>query len=166
MSSKPSQHSVYSIRGLPAGVWGESYVVVTAYESTPNELAGEFFIMTKLPQEALNSGALKITVSALPKELGVIDLEFALKESLRQTEISLMDQLESRAAELGRPDVAYLQFELKPTTTSDLLRCWMNERFKPQLIDIQAKTQCRSLKQYLGFFSQVGPIVRVGWDAI
>ena len=156
MTTEPSRFSVYSIRGLPAGVWGESYAVVAAFESAPNELTTEFFVMTKRPKEALNSGALKIAVSPLPPELGKIDIEFALQEGLRQTELSLMDLLEARAAELSRPDVAYLQFELKPTNTGDLLGCWMRGQFNSQLKEVQAKTQCRPLAQYLGFFTQAG----------
>lgn len=146
MSSKTSQYSVYSICGLPAGVWGESYVVVTAYESTPVELAGEFFILTKRPQEALNFGALKIAASALPPEFGKIDIEFVLRESLCQSDRLLNDMLEARAVELARPDVACLRFELKPNTTTGLLHCWMNGRFKPQLKDIQTKTQSNAMR--------------------
>ena len=162
MTTEPSKFSVYSIRGLPAGVWGESYAVVTAFESTPKELTTEFFIMTKRPKEALNSGTLKVVVSALPPELGKIDIEFALQEGLRQTELSLMNLLETRAAELSRPDVAYLQFELKPTKTGALLGCWMRGQFNSQLKDVQASTQCLPLARYLGLLSQVSVITRAG----
>jgi hypothetical protein len=162
MTTASSKFSVYSIRGLPAGVWGESYAVVAAFESAPNELTTEYFLMTKRPKEALNSGAFKVAVSPLPPELGKIDLEFALQEGLFQMELSLMDLLEARAAELSRPDVAYLQFELKSTNTGNLLGCWMRGQFNSQLKEIQAKTQCRPLAQYLGLLSQVGIITRAG----
>jgi hypothetical protein len=162
MTTQPPKYSVFSIRGLPAGVWGESYAVITAFESAPNELTAEFFIMTKRPKEALHSGSLKIAVSPLPPELGKIDIEFALQEGLRQTEISLINLLETRATELSRPDVAYLQFELKSTPSGYLLSCWMRGQFNSQLKEIQTRTQCRSLAQYLGLFSQVGIITRGG----
>lgn len=161
MTTEPSKFSVYSIRGLPAGVWGESYAVIAAFESAPSELTTEFFILTKRPKETLSSGHLKIEVSPLPPELGKIDLEFASEEGLRQTELSLMDLLEVRAAELSRPDVAYLQFELKPTNTGCLLGCWMRGQFNSQLKEIQGITQCHPLARYLGFFSQVSIITRV-----
>ena len=162
MAPEPSKFSVYSIRGLPAGVWGESYAIVAAFESAPNELTTEFFVITKRPKEALNSGNLKIAVSPLPPELGKIDLDFALQEGLQQTELLLMDMLEARASELSRPDVAYLQFELKPTNTGVLLGCWMRGQFNSQLKEVQAKTQCPPLARYLGLFSQVGIITRTG----
>jgi hypothetical protein len=156
------QYSVYSIRGLPAGVWGESYAVVTAFESAPNELTTEFFIMTKRPTEALHAGSIKIAVSPLPPELGKIDLEFAMQEGLNQTQFLLENLLETRATELSRPDVAYLQFELKQTPTGHLLGCWMRGQFNSQIKGVQAGTQCRPLARYLGLLSQVGAITRKG----
>lgn len=162
MTTQISKFCVYSIRGLPAGVWGESYAIVTAFESTPNELTTEFFIMTKLPKEALNSGNLKVVVSPLPPELGKIDLDFALQEGQRETELSLMNLLEARAAELSRSDVAYLQFELKPTKTGYLLGCWMRGQFNSQLKEVQVSTQCPLLAQYLRLLSQVSVINRAG----
>ncbi|WP_156862538.1 hypothetical protein [Casimicrobium huifangae] len=161
MTTESPKYSVFSIRGLPAGVWGESYAVVTAFESAPDELTTEFFIMTKRPNETLNSGAVKIRVTPLPPELGKIDMEFASEEGLRQTELALMTLLEERAAELSRPDVAYLQFELKPTNTGALLGCWMRGQFNSQIKEVQAKTKCRLLARYLDLYSQVGIIRRV-----
>lgn len=155
-----ASYVVYSVRGLPAGVWGESYVVVTAFESAPDELKSEFFLMTKRPTEALHSGAVTIKVSPLPEELGKIDLEFALQEGVRQVELSMTDLLERRAVELSRPDLAYLQFELKPTSSENLLGCWMRGQFNAQLKDMQGSTRCQPLKSYLGLFSQVGIITR------
>lgn len=162
MVTEPSKFSIYSIRGLPAGVWGESYAIVTAFESAPNELTTEFFLMTRRPKESLNCGTLRVAVSPLPPELGKIDLDFTLQEGLRQAECLLTDLLEARAAELSRPDVAYLQFELKLTNTGDLLGSWMRGQFKPQIDEIRAKTQCRPLARYLDLLSQVGTITRAG----
>lgn len=155
MGNGSSKHSVYSIRGLPAGVWGESYAIVTAFESGSRKLTTECFVLTKRPKEALNSAAFTIAVTTLPPELGTIDLEFALQEGLRQTEVLLMDGLEARATELSRPDVAYMQFELKPTNTGHLLGCWMRGQYNSQLMEIQRRTQCRTLAQYLGLLHQV-----------
>lgn len=66
MEHDSSKYSMYSIRGLPAGVWGESYAVVTAFESGSRELTTEYFVLTKRPKEALHSAAFKIAVTSLP----------------------------------------------------------------------------------------------------
>lgn len=160
MPNESERYSVYSIRGLPAGVWGESYAVITAFESTANEFITEFFVLTKRPCESLNYNKLKISVSPLPPELGKIDLEFALQEGLQQTDILLMEMLDKRADELSRPDIAFLQFELKHVNTGVLLGCWMRGQFNAQLKEIQSNTKCPSLARYLGLFSQVGIITR------
>lgn len=162
MTTEPSRFSVYSIRGLPAGVWGESYAIVTAFESAPNELTTESFLMTRRPKESLNCGTLRVAVGPLPPELGKIDLDFTLQEGLRETERLLVDLLEARAVELSSLDIAYLQFELKLTNTGDLLGCWMRGQFNSQIREIHAKTQCRPLARYLGLLFQVGTITRTG----
>lgn len=129
-----SRFSVYSIRELPAGVWGESYAIVTAFESGSKELTTECFLITKRPKEDMHSCALPIEVSPIPVELGTIDLDFALQEGLREADLLLMNVLEARATELDRPDVAHFRYELKPTNRGDLLGCCAKEenrlRFK------------------------------------
>ncbi len=162
MPSAKEKYAVYSIRGLPAGVWGESYAVVTAFESAENEFSSEFFVITKRPEESLNSSGIKIEVSPLPEELGKIDLDFALQEGLQQTDILLMEMLEARATELSRPDLAYLKYELIPMNSGNLLSNWMRGQFNSQLSEIKSKTNCPSLSRYLGLLSQVGIITRYG----
>ncbi len=162
MSNDTEKYAVFSIRGLPAGVWGESYAIVTAFESAPKELTSEYFVLTKRPKEALHQDTLRIVVSPLPPELGTIDIDFALQEGVHRTETLLMDGLDARAVELSRPDVAHLQFELKSTNTGDLLSCWMRGLFNSQITEVQRTTQCRSLARYLGLMSQVSITTRAG----
>ncbi len=162
MSNSTSPYAVYSIGGLPAGLWGESYVVNASYERNPDEFVSEYFILTKRPLEAMNSGAVTFSSSPIPPDLGTINLEFALQEGLEQAKIRLYDLLEARAIELGRPDLAYLQFDLKPSRTGHLLGCWMRGQFNAQLSQIGQATQCPPLKRYLGLLSQVAVTRRAG----
>lgn len=155
-----SSYSVYSIRGLPAGLWGESYAVVTAFESAPNELTSEYFLMTKRPAEALHSGSVSIAVTPLPEALGQIDSEFALREGVFQLETLMSDLMEKRAADLSRPELAHLQFELRLANSGNLLSCWMRGQFNKQLSEMKDKTNCKLLQSYLGLLSQVGQITR------
>lgn len=161
MSNATSRYSVYSIGGLPAGVWGESYVVVTAYERVQDELVTEYFVLTKRPREALHAGSMIIAASPIPPDLGTIDLEFALQEGQEQARLDLYEMLEARGTELSRPDLAYLQFDLKPSRAGHLLGCWMRGQFNSQISEIKHATNSPSLKQYLGLLSQVA-ITRVG----
>jgi hypothetical protein len=162
MNNTTSHYAVYSIVGLPAGLWGESYVIATSYERSQDQLVAEYFILTNRPHEAMNSGSVTIAVSPIPPDLGTIDLEFALQEGQEQAKLRLYDLLEARATELGRPDLAYLQFDIKPSRTGHLLGCWMRGQFNAQLSEIGQATQCPSLKRYLSLLSQVSVIRRAG----
>lgn len=154
-----AKYKVYSIRRLPAGVWGESYAVVTAFESGPDELTTEHFVLTKRPSEKLHSGRLQICVGAVPSELGSFDMNFALQEGFREAELHLMDLLDRRADELQRPDVALLQFELQPVDGGHIVGSWMRGLFNDQFLQIEASTECGPLKRYLSFLPQV-PVLR------
>lgn len=144
----------YSIRGLPAGVWGESYAIVTAIEMSPNELRTEYFVLTKRPTETLHNSSLRINVTPLPLELEQIDLDFALDQGKNQVELLLMDGLENRAAELSRPDIAYLQFELKELPSLSLMSPWTRGLFNAQIVQIGQATKCTALSRYIGLLSQ------------
>jgi len=108
MTDNASKYATYMLRGLPAGVFGESYAIVTGTEVAQGEYRAEHFILTQRPSDALHHGAVDISGDSFPNELGTVDTDFALAEAYRQVEIDLLLLLEKRATELGRPDVAYL----------------------------------------------------------
>jgi hypothetical protein len=154
MSNTNSDYTVYWIDGLPAGVFGESYVVCAAYD-LPNEVfCGEWYILTLRPKEALHHGTIDVSSKGLPPELGVIDIEFARSEALAQAKIDLLDMLEKRSLELKREDLAYLPFDLRKIT-SPLLGCWMRGRFNAQLTQVKDLTSAPNLSTYLRLMQQV-----------
>ncbi len=132
---------------------GESFVVVAVADSD-GTLAGEFFILTTRPKEALQMGSTLMPVGDIPPELGPLHAHFALDEAQRQAELVLFDGLEARALELGRPDVAFYPFELRPTTSGRLFSCWWHGQFNEQLRHIGASTKCRPLARYVGLLAQ------------
>ena len=89
----------------------------------------------------------------IPPEAGEIDIDFAIDEALGQAEIDLSLMLEKRAAELNRPDLAYLPFELEERRGS-LMSCWMRGCFAQQLTTIRNSTKCSSLAFYLELLQQ------------
>lgn len=159
MSNPTSMYTTYMVKGLPAGVFGEAYVVVAGAEVMPATYRAEYCILMQKPVESMNVGGFDIATATFPPELGPIDAEFVCEESLRQAEIHLLELLETRAAELGRPEVAHLHFELKECTTP-LLGCWMRGRFTKQLIELNGKVQCQPLRTYLTAVQQVQIIRR------
>ena len=160
MTDKTSKYSTYMLRGLPAGVFGEAYAIVSGTEVAQGEYRAEYFILTQRPGEALHIGAFDISGNSFPVELGTVDTDFAITEAYRQVEIDLLLLLEKRAAELGRPDLAYLPFELAQRP-NPFVGCWMRGRFINQIKAVTDATKCPLLARYLGFLQQIS-VVRHG----
>lgn len=149
------------LHGLPAGVFGETYVIVTGTELSIGEYSAEYFILTQRPSEALHMGAFVISGNSFPTELGTVDTDFALSEAYVQAEIDMLLLLEKRATELGRPDIAYLPFELKQRP-SPFVGCWMRGCFTNQLMAVKDATKSPSLASYLSLLKQISVTRRPG----
>lgn len=160
MIGDTSQYNVHRLGGLSAGIWGESYVILTAFEAPPDEVATEFFVLTTRPTEALHWGSSWIQTIPIPEHLGLIDLEFAKSEGRTQVEVLVSEMLEARADELGRPDVAYRPFQLGAAESGSLLGCWMRGKFKAQLKEISTLTKCGRLQRYLNLLPSVSIMIR------
>jgi len=156
MTDTISKYTVYQLRGLPPGVFGESYVVVACDDGFKGKFRAEHHILTQRPQESLRSGVLNIN-SDLPAELGIIDADFVIGEGLRQAEITIFELMEKRSIELDRPDVALLPFDLKECP-SPFVGCRMRGRFLKQLEDIGKSTKCQALDRYMNLLQQVGVV--------
>jgi hypothetical protein len=154
MIDTKSNYHIYNLHGLPAGVFGESYVIVAWATDSEGKYRSEHHILTQRPQESLKSGILNINANNLPTELGTIDENFAIEESLRQANIDLYDLLEKRSIELKRPDVALLPFDLKKCP-SPFVGCRMRGLFIKPLEDIGSSTKCPSLTIYLRMLQNV-----------
>jgi hypothetical protein len=161
MSTSNRDYTIYRISGLPAGVFGEAYVVCAAYGLPNDVFRGEWYILTQRPQENLQHGMIDVSGKGLPPELGVVDVDFVSAEALSQARIDLLDLLEKRAKQVSREDIAYLPFELQ-TTQSPLLGCWMRGRFTSQLTKIKDITGATNLRTYLTLLHQVSYTRRAG----
>ena len=158
MTKTTSKYTIYRLRGLPPGVFGEAYVVVATdiiYQST---FRAEHYILTQRPQESLRGGTLDIRKSDLPSELGIVDADFAIEEGLRQAEIDIVDMLEKRSIELSRQEIALMSFDLQECH-SPFVGCRMRGKFLKQISDIAESTKCSSLYQYLSLVQQVRVIM-------
>jgi len=159
MTDPTSQYKVYMLQGLPAGVFGESYLIVTGTELRSKQFAAEYFVLTQRPKEAMHMNAVLIKGASFPEDLATVNCGFAMEEAYRLAEIDLGDLLETRATELQRPDVAYLPVRLKDYN-AQLVGCWMRGLFSTQLMDIKDITKCDSLHRYLTLLQQVSKVQR------
>lgn len=161
MTNTTPNYAVYTLKGLPTGVFGEAYAVVTGTKISVDKYRAEHFILTQRPQEALHSGVLDIAADTFPAELGAVDEKFSIDEGLRQAEIDIQEMLEARSIELGRPDIAYLRFELR-ACASPFVGCKMRGRFVPQLEAMRKATKCPQFERYLGLIQQINFVRHAG----
>jgi hypothetical protein len=54
MKSETSRYDIYTVRQLPPGMFGETYVVVTGVVIAEDDYIGEYFVLTQRPTESLN----------------------------------------------------------------------------------------------------------------
>lgn len=154
MTDDTSKYNTYMLHGLPAGLFGETYAIVTGTEVSQGEYLAEYFIMTQRPSEALHMSTFDFLGNSFPSELGTVDIDFALTEAYNQVEIDLSLLLEKRVTELNRPDLAYLPFKLEQRN-SPFVGCWMRGRFTDQIKNITDVTKCPSLAGYLSLIQQI-----------
>lgn len=157
MSNTTCKHTVHMVRGLPAGIFGEAYVVVTGIEMAPNRYRTEQFILLQRPVEALHMEAFEINGGTFPAELGTVDVDFAMEEGLMHAESLVSQLLEQRANELGRPDLAMLRVDLV-SRPSPFVGCKMRGCFVDQMTAVKNATKCRSFSNYLGLLDQIGVV--------
>lgn len=157
MNHQTSEYTISPILGLHPGIFGESYAITTATEIAANKYGIECFILTQRPKESLLVRSFDIDVSGIPAELETFDLAFATREALTQSKIEIGNLLETRASELTRPDLAYLNFELSGSKGS-IVGPWVRGRFSSQIRQISGITQCPRLKFYLSLLFQNAPM--------
>lgn len=157
MTNNTSKYQTYILHGLPAGMFGEAYILITGTEISQGEFRGEYFIFTQRPVEALLKGQVDIFSNGFPEGLGEVNIEFIMSEALRQAEIEVLTLVENRATELERPDLGYLPFELREYP-SPFVGCKMRGRFIKQLMDVKDSTQNPSLALHLKLLQQVNVV--------
>jgi len=153
-----SEYTVYSIRGLSAGVFGDSYVVI-AGEDNDDIVNIEWHILTKKPEETLISKYFSISPKNFPPE--VIEeigspYQYGASQAKLYAELNLLELLEDRAKELGRPDIAsmYPRLELIDKTTMFVRSAVSGSHFK-SVKQIHEKTMCGELKRKLSLTNQL-----------
>ncbi|MDN2713663.1 hypothetical protein [Janthinobacterium sp. SUN120] len=157
MNKQNSKRIIYYLGGLPAGVFGESYVVLTAIEISTGLYRCEQFILTQRPTESLQIDHFEIDCNRMPPELGEFDIDFALDEGKQHAELLVSELLEHRANNLGRAELALSSFQLSDRH-STFVGCRMRGVFVKQLSEMRAATKCTAFSSYLGLVEQVAVV--------
>ena len=142
------QPSTFSILGLPPGIFGEAYVVISVWQPSVTQWKAEYNILTTRPQENLVSCVVEFDIANYPPELESIDDAYMEAEAVRQAEIDLALELERRATASSRPELAYLPITLQRTKISPVT-LWVRNLFPMKFADMATQTMSSDLEKYL-----------------
>lgn len=151
-----SKYKILLPRPLPAGLLGESYVVIAASQTDAGDLLGEFYILTQRPHEAMHREFHPIATAGIPAELGKLDLEFAIQDTELLAREQFSQLVEDRVAKLMRHDVHYGDSDSWKEIARPLVGCWMRGRFREQIFEMSRTTRCEGLSRYLSLVRRIG----------
>ena len=152
-----SKYRLYRLDALPAGLFGENYVVTAALRLSETEYEGECFVFTQRPKSALFLQKFSFSSAGVPPDLLAVDLDFIEEQSRQQAEVHLIDELERRATSLNRPDLVALSIRLLDVHARPFIGCWLRGAFHAEIKRAAAETRCRDLSMYLNAVSAMHP---------
>jgi hypothetical protein len=123
-------------------------VVISVWQPSATTWKAEFNILTKRPHEQLTSGIVDFDTASYPPELQPIDEAYMEAEAARQAEIDLSLELEKRATDVKRPELAYLPVKLERTRISPVT-LWVRNTFPVKFADMASATKSPELARYL-----------------
>jgi hypothetical protein len=140
--------STFRALGLPPGIFGEAYVVISVWQPSATSWMGEYNILTKRPHEHLFSDVVPFDTVGYPVELQPIDATYMEAEAILQAETHLILELEERASDAQFPELAYLPVKLERTNISPVT-LWVRNMFPAKFEDMANETESPALKSYL-----------------
>ncbi len=148
-SSDACKYVTYRLSGLPAGAFGETYVIAAAMTEGAGIYRCEYFVVTKRDEPHLFHEAFAFEPGDVLEELLKIDLEYLVGESRQQAENYLSERLFYIAEKKGRPNLLDYRHELVEMPYMPLHGCWMRGEFVEETRKIAEATRCSKLKRYL-----------------
>lgn len=140
--------AVFSVRGLPPGLLGESYVLISVWKPSDALWKAESHLLTKRPSERRISSTVEFDISEYPAELPAMDEAAMEQEALRQAEMDLIEELERRAAAENKPEIAWQAYRLERSNVSSV-SLWVNNTYPNVLAEIANKTESPKLRLHL-----------------
>lgn len=145
----PSNHpSTYTVPGLPRALFGETYVIISVWKPADTVWKAEYNILIKAPNEYLISDTVEFDVTDYPAELPPIDDAAMRAEAVQQAERVLALELDRRANDAKRPDLADHPVILEQKTIS-LVMLHKRNIFPAKFGDMATTTKSPDLRRYL-----------------
>lgn len=150
-----SKYQIHQPECIPPGIFGETYVVTVGIHTIGEYFKGEYYVLSKRTEPALQIGKLRFNAMDVPSEILTVDLDFMLSEGRQFAENILVDRLYQKAEQLNKPDLLGLRINLVECKSSPLVGCWVRNDFHNQIVEIMHNTECEALSHYLELLSTV-----------
>lgn len=144
----------YRASGLPAGPFGETYVIASAAVGTNGTHWFEFFILSKRHKPHLYRGGFEFTAGDVPEELLKIDEDYLLSEARQQAQNYLDDALFQLAEKHGDHVLARYSVELIEIKNMPLLSLWIRGELHEEIQKVAKETRNPRLKLSLNLVMQ------------
>lgn len=135
--------------GLPAGPFGETYVIVSTADGANGSHWVEYFILSKRHEPHLHHEAFEFFPNDVPEELLVATPSFFLTESRQQAENYLWDVLYQLAEKHGDHVLDRYRVELIEQQSTPLHNLWFRGELHDEIRDVARKTRNPQLKRVL-----------------
>ncbi|MCU4120055.1 hypothetical protein N8A90_13280 [Variovorax sp. N23] len=138
---------MFRLVGVPHRFFGETHIIVSVWREG-SVWKAEYSILSKRPAEHLEQCVIDFDVNGYPTELPPVDAPFMKGEALRQAQNDLILELEKRATEAGREDLAYMPLDLEPEAITPVT-LWARSAYPQKFVDMYNGTKSQDLKRYL-----------------
>jgi hypothetical protein len=151
----------YRVSGLPAGPFGETYVITTWILGSNDTHWIEVFVISTRHEPHLYRDTFEFVSRDVPEELLRVDEEYLLSEARQQAQNYLDDALYQLAERHGDHVLARYRAELVEVKNMPLLSLWMRSKLHEEIRTIAKETRSPRLKLCLNLVTQ-GSVMRRG----
>lgn len=139
--------SMFRLAGLPPRFFGETHVVISVWREGKT-WNSEYSILSTWPAEHLIQCFIAFDTTDYPPELPAVDAAFMEGEALQQAKTDIGLELEKRALEANKEDLAYLPVHLERETITPV-SLWTRSIYPHKFIDMAQGTKSPDLRRYL-----------------
>ena len=142
------KYNVRLIARLPAGVFGEAYVIEAVSEISPKVFALESYVLSSKIAGSIYSETYDFGSPSANEEYIKFNLKTALEEVRLLTYRNLSHLMHQRAKDTKQEDIEYMEYKLRKTGIG-LYSPKMRGLYIKEMNQILKETACKKLQRYL-----------------
>jgi len=154
MSSESRGYVSYRVVGLPAGPFGETYVITTGVLGADDAHWVEVFVVSKRHEPHLYRDAIEFVSRDVPEDLLKVDEDYLLAEARQQAQNYLDEELYHLAEKHRDHLLARYRAELVEIQHMPLLSLWMRGQLHEEIRTVCKETKSPRLRLCLSMVTQ------------